>query len=108
MTFWHILEVLAAGAGFTPPEIFRLIILPQVLRLAVPSSTNQVIRNFKDTSVAFLIQYNDFFSQIQGVASTNFEFFKACMMAGLVCLTLVSLIVVTARGPEKRIALPGF
>jgi polar amino acid transport system permease protein len=103
------MELEAARAqGFTPAETFRSITLPQVLRLSVPSLTNQVIQNLKDTSVAFLIQYQDFFAQVQEIAATNFEFFKAYMMAGLVYLTLVSVIVVAARGLEKRIALPGF
>jgi polar amino acid transport system permease protein len=103
------MELEAARAeGFTPAEIFRLITLPQTLRLAIPALTNQVIQNLKDTSVAFLIQYKDFFSQIQEVASTNFEFFKAYVTAGLVYLALVWIIVLAARSLEKRIALPGF
>jgi polar amino acid transport system permease protein len=98
----------ARAQGFTHPEIFRLIILPQVMRLSVPSLTNQVIQNLKDTSVAFLIQYHDFFAQIQEIASTNFQFFKAYVTAGLVYLALVSVIVIAARRLEKRISLPGF
>ena len=103
------MEIEAARAqGFTPPEVFRFVILPQVMRLSVPSQTNQVIQNLKDTSVAFLIQYNDFFAQVQEIAGTNFEFFKAYATAGLVYLVLVSMIVLAARCLEKRIALPGF
>ena len=103
------IELEAARAqGFTAPEIFRLIILPQVMRLSIPSLTNQVIQNLKDTSVAFLIQYNDFFAQMQEVAATNFEFFKAYVTAGLVYLALVSVIVVAARHLERRVLLPGF
>jgi len=103
------MELEAAGAqGFTAPEVFRFVILPQALRLSVPALTNQVIQNLKDTSVAFLIQYGDFFSQIQEIASTNFEFFKAYLTAGLVYLALVSVIVAAARVLERRIALPGF
>ncbi|MHB8772286.1 MAG: amino acid ABC transporter permease [Syntrophales bacterium] len=97
----------ARAEGFTEMEIFRLLILPQALRLAVPSLTNQVTQNLKDTSVAFLIQYRDFFSQVQEVAATNFEFFRAYLFAGLVYLALVALIVFAARRLEKRIALPG-
>lgn len=112
MTSYHGLdkaELEAARAqGFTPPEIFRLIILPQVMRLSVPSLTNQVIQNLKDTSVAFLIQYHDFFAQMQEIASTNFQFFKAYMTAGAVYLALVAVIVLAARRLEKRISLPGF
>ncbi len=112
MTAYHGLdktELEAAQAqGFTHPEIFRLIILPQVIRLSVPSLTNQVIQNLKDTSVAFLIQYPDFFAQVQEIASTNFQFFKAYVTAGLVYLVLVSIIVLAARRLERHISLPGF
>lgn len=98
----------ARAQGFTHTEIFRLIVLPQVMRLSVPSLTNQVIQNLKDTSVAFLIQYQDFFAQIQEIASINFQFFKAYLTAGLVYLALVSLIVFAARKLERQISLPGF
>jgi polar amino acid transport system permease protein len=70
--------------------------------------TNQIIQNLKDTSVAFLIQYHDFFAQMQEIASTNFQFFKAYMTAGGVYLALVSIIVLAARKLERHISLPGF
>lgn len=97
----------ARAQGFTHTEIFRLIIVPQVMRRSVPSLTNQIIQNLKDTSVAFLIQYHDFFAQIQEIASTNFQFFKAYITAGLVYLMLVSVIVLAARRLERHISLPG-
>ncbi|MFZ4062669.1 MAG: amino acid ABC transporter permease [Polynucleobacter sp.] len=96
----------AAAQGFNPFQIFRLITLPQVLRLSVPALTNQVIGNLKDTSVAFLIQYTEFFARIQELAATNFQFFKAYLLAALVYLALVSVIVLCARAIERRIALP--
>ena len=96
----------AAAQGFNPFQIFRLITLPQVLRLSVPALTNQVIGNLKDTSVAFLIQYTEFFARIQELAATNFQFFKAYLLAALVYLDLVSVIVLCARAIERRIALP--
>ncbi len=98
----------ARAQGFTTSEVFSFIILPQTLRFSVPSLTNQVIQNLKDTSVAFLIQYQDFFVAVQELAATNFEFFKAYLMAGLVYLALVSVIVLAARRLEQRIILPGF
>ncbi len=103
------MEIEAARAqGFTPPEVFRLITLPQALRFSVPSLTSQVIQNLKDTSVAFLVQYPDFFAQMQEIASTNFAFLRVYVTAGLVYLILVSAIVVAARHLERRVFLPGF
>jgi len=74
-----------------------------VLRTSVPALTNQVIGNLKDSSVAFLIQYTEFFARMQELASTNFKFFKAYLVTALVYLLLVSVIVLVARGIENRL-----
>jgi polar amino acid transport system permease protein len=97
----------AAGAqGFNPLQIFRFVTLPQVIRLSIPALTNQVISNLKDSSVAFLIQYTEFFARVQELAATNFQFFKAYLFAGVVYLILVSIIVLMARQIEKRYIIP--
>jgi polar amino acid transport system permease protein len=89
--------------GFTGLQVFRLITLPQTLRLAIPGLTNQVILNLKDSSVAFLIQYTEFFAQMQELSARNFQYFKAYLLTGLVYLALVSLIVVAATRIEQRL-----
>jgi polar amino acid transport system permease protein len=97
----------ASAQGFSHRQVFSLITLPQVLRLSVPALTNQVILNLKDTSVAFLIQYPEFFARVQELANTNFQFFKAYAFAALVYLALVSAIVFAARALERRVVMPG-
>ncbi len=102
------IEIEAARAqGFNHLQTFRFIILPQVLRLSVPALTNQVIRNLKDSSVVFLIQYTEFFARVQELASTNFQFFQAYLFAAFVYLAFVSIIVLAARYIEKRVIIPG-
>lgn len=96
----------ASAQGFNPWQIFSFITLPQVIRLSIPALTNQVIGNLKDSSVAFLIQYTEFFARIQELAATNFQFFKAYMLAALVYLALVSMVVLFARALEKRYVIP--
>lgn len=96
----------ARAQGFSQGQVFRLITLPQSLRLAVPGLTNQAILNLKDSSVAFLIQYAEFFAQVQELATRNFQYFKAYLSAGLVYLALVSIIVLVARYIEKRVLRP--
>lgn len=97
----------ARAQGFNHYQIFRLITLPQVLRFSVPALTNQVIGNLKDSSIVFLIQYTEFFARIQELAATNFQFFKAYLLAALVYLALVSCIVAGARLLERRLIIPG-
>lgn len=96
----------AKAQGFSTFKIFQLIILPQILRQSIPALTNQCIGNLKDSSVAFLIQYTEFFARVQELASTNFQFFKAYVFAALVYLGLVSVIVLVARQIEKRFLIP--
>jgi polar amino acid transport system permease protein len=96
----------ARAQGFNALQIFKLITLPQVLRLSIPALTNQVICNLKDSSVAFLIQYTEFFARMQELAATNFQFFKVYFLSALVYLALVSLIVLASRALERRFFLP--
>lgn len=101
-------EIDAARAqGMSELQVFRWVVLPQVLRYSVPALANQVIRNLKDSSVAFLIQYTEFFARVQELASSNFQFFRAYLFSAVVYLALVSLLVLAARWIEKRTAIPG-
>jgi polar amino acid transport system permease protein len=97
----------ARAQGFSRFQIFRLITAPQSLRLSVPSLTNQTIQNVKDSSIVFLIQYIEFFAQMQEVASRTFLFFKTYLFTAIVYLLLVSVVVLIARRLERKLAIPG-
>jgi polar amino acid transport system permease protein len=101
-------ELESAGAqGFSRYQVFRLITAPQSLRMSVPALTNQAIQNVKDSSIVFLIQYIEFFAQMQEVASRTFLFFKTYLFTACVYLLLVSAVVLIARRLERRLAIPG-
>lgn len=96
----------ARALGFQEHHVFRLVVLPQVLRTSVPALTNQVISNLKDSSIAFLIQYTEFFARMQELAASNFQFFKVYVLTALVYLALVSIIVLASRQLHRKFALP--
>ena len=97
----------ARAQGFSPFQVFRLITAPQSLRMSVPSLTNQAIQNIKDSSIVFLIQYIEFFAQMQEVAGRTFLFFKTYLFTAFVYLLLVSVVVLVARRMERKLAIPG-
>ena len=97
----------ARAQGFSLFQVFRLITAPQSLRMSVPALTNQAIQNIKDSSIVFLIQYIEFFAQMQEVASRTFLFFKTYLFTAFVYLLLVSVVVLIARRLERRLAIPG-
>ena len=45
--------------GFSKTQTFFRIILPQVLKIVVPASANEVITLIKDTSLANVISYEE-------------------------------------------------
>ena len=97
----------ARAQGFSRIQVFRLITAPQSLRMSVPALTNQAVQNVKDSSIVFLIQYIEFFAQMQEVASRTFLFFKNYLFTAFVYLLLVSVVVLAARRLERRLAIPG-
>ena len=97
----------ARAQGFSRFQVFRLITAPQALRMSVPALTNQAIQNIKDSSIVFLIQYIEFFAQMQEVASRTFLFFKTYLFTAMVYLLLVSIVVLAARQIERKVAIPG-
>ncbi len=100
-------QLMAASAqGFSSRQIFTLITLPQTLRRAIPGLTNQVALNIKDSSIAFLIQFVDFFAQMQEQAALNFQYLKVYAVTGAVYLLLVSLVIVSSKRLETRYAIP--
>ena len=57
--------------GFSKPQTFFKIILPQVIKRILPSVTNEIITLVKDTSLAFAIGYVEMFSLAKSVAAAQ-------------------------------------
>ena len=94
--------------GFDRRLAFRHLILPQSFRYAVPGLTSQAINNLKDSSIAFLIQFDGFLSFVQNFTSQNFMFFRGYAFAAFGYLVLVILLAAAARHLRRRARIPGF
>jgi len=98
----------AAAMGYGRRQTFRLLILPQSVRHAVPGLTSQAINNLKDSSIAFLIQFDGFLSFIQNFTSQNFMFFRGYLLAAIGYLAMVVLLTLAARKIQRAARIPGF
>ena len=98
----------AAAMGYGRRQTFRLLILPQSVRYATPGLTSQAINNHKDSSVAFLIQFDGFLAFIQNFTSQNFMFFRGYAFAAFGYLVMVVLLTLLARSLQRRVRIPGF
>ena len=82
----------AKAIGMTHVQTMTSVILPQALRNIMPQIGNNFIINVKDTSVMFIIGFNDFFAVHKAVAGATFRFFPsaAIEMAGYLTMTLLA------------------
>ena len=60
--------------GYTKSQTFMRIILPQVIKIIMPSVTNEVITLVKDTSLAFTLAYQEVFSLAKQISASQTSF----------------------------------
>ena len=60
--------------GYSKPQTFFKIILPQLIKTILPSITNEIITLVKDTSLAFTLAYNEMFSVAKQIAASQTSF----------------------------------
>jgi polar amino acid transport system permease protein len=102
----------AAALGIGSTRTFRLVVLPQALRLIVPSLVGFSILVFQATSLAFAIAVPELLSRAYNTASITYQFTASLTLAGLLyaAVSLVGVFLVRTGGrarPAPRVRTPG-
>lgn len=94
----------AKAIGMNHLQTMLYVILPQTLRNILPQIGNNFIINVKDTSVMFIIGFQDFFAVHKMVSGAIFKYFPSAFleMFGYLLMTLISSVLL--RKMEKRMA----
>ena len=94
----------AKAIGMNHWQTMLYIVLPQTLRNILPQIGNNYIINVKDTSVMFIIGFQDFFAVHKMVSGAVFKYFPSAFMemGGYLCLTLLASFLL--RRLEKKMA----
>jgi polar amino acid transport system permease protein len=82
----------ARAVGLAPWQILRLVILPQLVRLALPGLSNLWLSLMKDTALVSVITLNDLLRQTQVAVSSTKQpfFFYAVAILIYLALSLIS------------------
>ena len=88
--------------GFNKVQTFFLIILPQVIKVILPSMSNEVISLLKTTSLAQIIGVTEMFALAQKQASYNFSIIPL-ILAGGYYLILVFFVSILFNKVEKKL-----
>ncbi len=88
--------------GYTRPQTFMRIILPQVMKRIMPSVTNEVVTLVKDTSMAFTVSYQEMFTIGKQIANSQTSFLPF-VVAGVFYFVFNAIVDYVMGHIEKRL-----
>ena len=83
----------------------RKIVLPQALRVSLPSLGNQAIMMLKDSSLASLVTVSELLMVSQRYAASNYAFIEFCIVAAAFYLFMTTIFTFILTRVEKRISI---
>lgn len=97
----------AQALGMTEVQMYRLVLLPQSLRIIMPTLTSEVMGIFKNTSVALTIGLLELTAQARQINEFTFQTFQAFGSATVVYLLLALVVYAGMHWLEERLKTPG-
>jgi polar amino acid transport system permease protein len=101
-------QMLAGRAvGMTRWQTIFYVILPQALRLVIPSWANEPVALLKSSAVAFLVAVPELMARAKSVAAQTYDPIGAYLAAAVVYLAAVFLLDQFMKYLERRTRIPG-
>ncbi|OHX21843.1 amino acid ABC transporter permease [Chromobacterium sphagni] len=92
----------ALAMGFSLPQIYRHVLLPQALRIIIPPLTSEFLNIIKNSSVASLIGLMELLAQTKQTAEFSANIFEAFTLSTLIYFALnMSLMLLMGRLEQK-------
>mgnify|MGYP003316012291 CR=1 FL=1 len=89
--------------GYSKIETFFIIILPQVIKIVLPSITNEVITLVKDTSLSFVLAIPEMFTIAKQIAAADASI-VALLVAGVFYYVFNALVAFVMGRFEKKLS----
>jgi len=97
----------ARALGMDKIQAIRSIILPQMLRRALPGCSNEIVYLIKYSSLAYIVTLVDLTGQGRLIAYETFRFFEVFLIVGLIYLGMVTTADRFLHAVEKKVHIPG-
>jgi len=98
----------AESLGFSTPQILRYVILPQALRISIPSLVNEFVTVIKESSLAAVIGIVELTRRGQYVAAYTYRAFEAYIIVALLYFAVCYAFSHGSRLIERRLRIPGY
>ncbi len=92
--------------GFSKLAQMRYIVLPQALRVVLPSLGNEFVTMIKDSSLAYIIGVNELFKESRNLISTTYDVMTIYIAITLLYFTMTHTLTLIIQNIEKRLDKP--
>ncbi len=96
----------ARALGMTELEVYRLVLLPQALRIIMPTLTSELMGIFKNTSVGLTVGLLELTAQARQISEYTFKTFQAFGAATILYLLLALFVFTFMHWLERRLRIP--
>lgn len=97
----------ARSIGMSRVGAIKSIILPQALRLAIPSWSNELIYMLKYTSLAFTVGAPELMAKAKIIAARNFRYLEVFIIVAFIYIIIVTGFTKVLDIVEERVKIPG-
>ena len=97
----------AHALGMSRAQVIRRIVLPQALRLVIPSWSNEAIVMLKATSLAFMVTVQELLAIGKLISSRNYRSLEVFSMVAILYLIVVLFFTQLLDMIEKKVRTPG-
>ncbi len=97
----------ARALGMSRIQSVFSVILPQMLRKAIPGCTNEIVYLIKYSSLAYIVTLVDLTGQGRLIGYATFRFFEVFLIVGLIYLGMVTIAARLLTAVEARVHIPG-
>jgi glutamate transport system permease protein len=93
----------AFALGMTPAKAMRLVIMPQAVRLVIPSLVTQLVALLKDSTLGYVVSYPELMKQANNLAGNTKLLLQAFVVVSLIYIVINLALTRLATALEARI-----
>lgn len=100
--------VAARSIGLTKSQSIIRVVLPQAIRIVIPSWSNELIYLLKYTSLAYIINAPELMGKAKIIGAETFRYFEVFSVAAIIYLLIVLFLTQLLDLLESKLKIPGF
>ena len=97
----------ARSLGLSSGKTFVKVVLPQAIKIAIPSMVNQFIITIKDTSILSVIGLADIVNRAKVYVGSTYLFFETYVLVAIFYLIIISILMIISKHVEKKFNYEG-